>query len=463
MRKILVIILFLTTFAFTQEDMWVKIYPDTITDGYWWYFGNGLFELDDGFLIVGSFMEADDDGIETGFFIMKTDEDGDAIWTKKYNMYMSYPEIFCPIETPDGNFALFVYSTLFKFNNEGDSLLMRTYEDVICAGITLINTDDNGFIFSGLSPENLGSLLVIRTDSSGNIEAIKSFQTYIMPWGSYNYSTYLKQTSDGGFLMANGALLYKFDSDLDTLWSYCYDYWYYGIMDFTESADSNYLIVGDPAGIMKVSHFTGDVLRYEPYYLGDIGDFTALGTIKKTSDDNFILAGSSAPHSYWFDGVSYLIRLDSLWNELWVQEISDPSINRICWLKKIIQLPDSSYLAVGTATVPEDTYHVCLVNLHRRDTKVMLEQKPEKLFIISIFPNPFNSSCAITAPSEAAIEIFDLNGKCVEAGLAPAQHQGDRKSRPYIWRPDESITSGVYLIRATKGGETITKRAVLMK
>jgi len=61
------------------------------------------------------------------------------------------------------------------------------------------------------------------------------------------------------------------------------------------------------------------------------------------------------------------------------------------------------------------------------------------------------------------VEIYDLNGKCVGAGLAPAQQQGDRKSRPYIWTPDKSITSGIYFVKATIENETITKRIVLMK
>ena len=98
-------------------------------------------------------------------------------------------------------------------------------------------------------------------------------------------------------------------------------------------------------------------------------------------------------------------------------------------------------------------------------TEVISEDKSTtpNTICLHISPNPFNSSCAITASSGATIEIYDLNGKCVGAGLAPAQQQGDRKSRPYIWRPDESISSGVYLIRATAGDRTITKRAILMK
>ena len=74
------------------------------------------------------------------------------------------------------------------------------------------------------------------------------------------------------------------------------------------------------------------------------------------------------------------------------------------------------------------------------------------------------------------IEIYDLRGTLVYkppirsasvTNLSPllrgtdpnAQHEG----QGVIWRPDESIPSGVYLIRATVGEQTITKRAILMK
>jgi hypothetical protein len=69
----------------------------------------------------------------------------------------------------------------------------------------------------------------------------------------------------------------------------------------------------------------------------------------------------------------------------------------------------------------------------------------------------------VATPCDATIEIFDLNGKIVGAGLAPAQKEGDRKGRPYIRSPDNSIPSGVYLVRATIGDRTLTKRAELVR
>ncbi len=95
---------------------------------------------------------------------------------------------------------------------------------------------------------------------------------------------------------------------------------------------------------------------------------------------------------------------------------------------------------------------------------------------LDISPNPFNSSCAITAPENAEIEIYDLRGNVVtpysdgkpssfvplnkgDTGDASASTQG-----VYIWQPDESISSGIYLVRARmKNCTCVNKQIVYLK
>jgi hypothetical protein len=93
------------------------------------------------------------------------------------------------------------------------------------------------------------------------------------------------------------------------------------------------------------------------------------------------------------------------------------------------------------------------------------EKHRPKSLKCTVSPNPFNSSCAITAydpdsaPEGAEIEIYDLRGDVVVTGLAPAHDE-----RAFIWTPDKSIASGIYLVRARTGdGQTASKRIVLLK
>ncbi len=107
---------------------------------------------------------------------------------------------------------------------------------------------------------------------------------------------------------------------------------------------------------------------------------------------------------------------------------------------------------------------------------------PEK-FVVNVSPNPFNSSCEITIPENADVEIYDLRGNVVtprsadkSASLVPLD-KGDRNrasakvsggsasaQRVYIWIPDETVASGVYLVRARmEDGQTMTKRVMYLR
>jgi len=114
-------------------------------------------------------------------------------------------------------------------------------------------------------------------------------------------------------------------------------------------------------------------------------------------------------------------------------------------------------------------------------------------FAISAYPNPFNSAVTIAidipvgdgSPVPISVEIYDVNGRRVETVTEPVEvpvgyviPDPDRESRgatknldsrfhgndrTVIWRPHESLPSGVYLVRASVSGETITKRVVYLK
>jgi len=102
--------------------------------------------------------------------------------------------------------------------------------------------------------------------------------------------------------------------------------------------------------------------------------------------------------------------------------------------------------------------------------------------IISAYPNPFNSAVTIaiagvgaycnTPLQSAEIEIFDLNGRRVaHTPFGSAQGTEIRSSSEiettaegqFIWHPDESLPSGVYLVRAQVGKNTAVRRLVYLK
>jgi len=79
-------------------------------------------------------------------------------------------------------------------------------------------------------------------------------------------------------------------------------------------------------------------------------------------------------------------------------------------------------------------------------------------FSFSVSPNPFNSSCVIAAPAGAEIEIYDLLGNPVWSKTIPRSAQAN-----LVWQPDETVASGIYLVKAFCEGECATRKLVYLK
>jgi len=84
---------------------------------------------------------------------------------------------------------------------------------------------------------------------------------------------------------------------------------------------------------------------------------------------------------------------------------------------------------------------------------------------VQAFPNPFNSSISITTPADAMIEIYDITGSrvwgigSITVNDAASPYTLNPIPCSFIWQPDETIASGLYLVRATtEDGSTVTKR-----
>ncbi len=106
-----------------------------------------------------------------------------------------------------------------------------------------------------------------------------------------------------------------------------------------------------------------------------------------------------------------------------------------------------------------------------------IEEKPSakpEAFAISAYPNPFNSAVTITAPAGAEVEVFDVNGRYIKTlrPSATSLEKGGTDSAPlhkggqggsYIWQPGDNIGSGVYLVRATVGGEGASRKIIYLK
>ena len=164
-----------------------------------------------GFLILGyteSFGSGDDD-----YYLVKTDENGNEIWTKTYggtasDMGMSI------VETPGGDLMLAGYTGsygagnrdmwLVKTNCNGDSLWAHCYgANAYVVGREIIQSSDGGFVLTGSRDyhgSNLMELCFVKTDAEG-------VMSWILAFGEGQYYEYGSSVCelDDGYLFCGAA------------------------------------------------------------------------------------------------------------------------------------------------------------------------------------------------------------------------------------------------------------------
>ena len=380
---------------------------------------------DEEFFVVGeteSFGSGGSDG-----WLLKLTADGDTLWTKTYGTIEH--DCFTSADLCQDGLILtgYTYSAVnysndvwvVKTNFSGDIIWTKEhggYDDDICYSVK--TTKDEEFILTGSTNSSgvfLGEVYNLKLDSEGDTIWTRTFGGYINEEG---YS--VVQSTDSGFVIAgytnsfgstsDNVLILKLNSDGDTMWYHSYGTPEHEIAySISTTLDGGFVAtgyIGNDIWLLKLNE-TGDTLWTRTF--GGTGGEIA-HCVRQTSDGGFIIAGCTG--SFTATGEVYLIKTDSLGNVDWIRE---PGM------------------------------------------------KPQNISL-NVYPNPFNSSCQITVDVGAfrekplQIEIFDLRGNLVGAlNLTPLQNGAA------IWQPDEEIGSGIYLVRATMGEKTVSKKIVYLR
>lgn len=165
------------------------------------------------------------------FYIVKTDANGDSLWTKTYHYstsnYTSRAQVI--EQTTDGGYIAAGYiegsvspnvtkAYVVKTNANGDTLWTKTYDDGSSNHHQfndLDQTADGGYVFSGYSLSNNYSTYTVKTDASGNQQWAKK-----TIFSSYDNS--VKQTPDGGYILSGDKHTVKTNPNGDTIWTRTY-------------------------------------------------------------------------------------------------------------------------------------------------------------------------------------------------------------------------------------------------
>ncbi len=359
--------------------------------------------------------------------------------------------------TTDGGYIVTGWTTSFgagyydlfllKFNSSGDLTWAKTVGGARDDwGYSVAPTSDGGYIVTGLTSSfgvDWDDLFLVKFDSSGDLTWTKTVGGTDWEWGNS-----VAPTTDGGYIVTGlttsfGAgyydlFLVKFNSSGDLIWAKTVggtdSDWGNSV---APTSDGGYIVTG---GTQSFGTGWGDLF---------LGKFSSSGEI---GDCPFIADCSPV--------------------------VGSPSLSSVSATPTITALSLSAVSCSPTVTTPSPTVTKIYPNFISEPLS-----KPNSFELI-ISPNPFNSSCAITTLTGTQVEIYDLRGRLVWnkpsdsdnigatsliKGGKPEEvpiNKGDVAQRQgvIIWQPDEYISSGVYLVRATTDdGHQITKRIVYLR
>lgn len=195
--------------------------------------------FDGGYILLGSSSSFGTSTTDFDIYLIKTDSNGDTIWTKTFGGTGSDNALYLQ-QAKDSGYVITGYTNSFgagqddvfllKTDTNGNLLFIKTYGGVDGdAGSSVQQTKDGGYIISGKTHSfgafsNDGDVYLIKTDSIGDVAWTKTFGGAGTDWGHS-----VQQTSDDGFVIAgetwsfgagqNDVYVLKTDSNGNLLWS----------------------------------------------------------------------------------------------------------------------------------------------------------------------------------------------------------------------------------------------------
>ncbi|MCK5833771.1 T9SS type A sorting domain-containing protein [bacterium] len=479
MKKLLILLIIGISLTFAQTVQWTQTYHNDI-DPMGWDIGWKVFDTEDGgFLIIGDtdwaeLVDSVSLRFHNQFFIIKTDEFGNAITKQMYcDTVWGVKDVVKFAEDTIlafGEFGFEGYHKILGVNQEGDSIFCGVLDTIELYGVASALTNDRCLItgsYSKTGPPywDVDSLILFKHTIEGEIVWYRRYGLPIIP-------NSVLQTQDSGFIIGGGTTSYngwvmKVDSIGDTLWTVyppCIS-----IKSIVETAPNEFLCLG----LGGYCHFfvckiIGDgFISWSRYWMYDFADtsYAQAHSLIPTFDGNFVFCGQTGGYiDSGGESDGCLVKIDSLSNVIWQRRVD--VAGRPDEFYSVIQTQDSGYVCTGYASVNSglyeypETLEVCLVKFSE-DGDIIWENEVNipMILALSAYPNPFNSAVSISAPDNAVVEIFDINGRCI------AEFPGGDQ----IWKPEASVGSGVYLVRARfdkltdRGEESVTKRVVYLK
>ena len=461
-----------TTFSQAPEIQWTKLFREyTLNVGY------AIQQTSDGgYIIAGatSTVEGEDDDV----FLIKTDENGDTLWTKTFGG-VSSDVGYAIQQTKDDGYIIAGKTESFgagqsdiwliKIDTHGDTLWSKTFGGISKDyGYFVEQTTDGGYTIAG-ETSSFGAggddVWLIRTDSGGDTLWTTTFGD-----SSSNRYRSVQHTSDDGYVIAwqgsENIWLIKIEDSGDTLWTKSFltkDFGdsisIYNLRSIQQTSDHGYILIGNNTfwhvgNVMIIkTDATGETL-----WIKTLPKSNSSHSIQQTSDGGYIILTSercvlpTCGHLY-----DRLIKTNALGDTTWTIETPN-------YWRAVTQTSDGGYIVTGKRYI-DFGWDLVLVkiapditsideNKHVSEINIQLHQN---------YPNPFNPSTTIefTLPKSEFVElkIYNILGEVISTLVSKKLSQGH-----YIYTFDgKKLASGVYYYTITVGNFMQTRKMIYAK
>ena len=452
-QKLTLLFLMLTFFANAQY--FGKLYP------YWnEASSDAVIAYDDGYAMLGFASTGYNDSY---LFIIRTDLNGDTLWTKQIvgSMGSSNNFINAFTQDSDGNIYLAPWRytdsvDLIKLSSDFEVLWMRKFDPQIEIKNIIISKDNN-LLLNGKNTLNEHRLY--KADKEGNILWQSVALPHQHPQLRLSYTPAILEMDDHSVVMASVLFtefdilvcdIYHFTKDGDTI-SFTNFEWI--LSDVI--ADGNELI-----GLVPYRDWTGLegnlLVRFQPdgtilgsHPLNFAPQNVSLYTFIQNPEGELIAAGR-ADSGYGQDTHVVLHGMSVTGDSLWTS-ISMPSKN--IWPYDISICSDGGYVVTGTTSlIPVERVVPFLLKTDARGTLSVNE--PNVVTEISVYPNPAREKVAFEIPNikSGIITITDIFGRTMDeiviSGEKTIWNSGMAAPGTYFYQINDGkqVSSGKFLI-----------------
>jgi len=475
------------------DTLWTKIYglPDPFVEYGW----SVLQASDEGYVISGA------QGTEAlgWIWLLKTDSNGDTLWTRAIwpgGSISSYG--YCIKQTDDGgyiiagaagnNYRLLIY--LVKTNDNGDTLwtkiLGQEFPSNTVVAKWVSQTTDGGFILTGLFysyQSNSWDIFLVKTDGNGAALWSKSYGS-----SEYEQGYCVQQTSDGGYIISGrtgqfdnigDVWLLKTDANGDTLWTRVYGdsmgsqqgFSVHQILDdgYIIGAESSYGGMVDSSFIYVIrTDANGDTLWTKTYGHTQ-GNFYNLRSLQPTSDGGYIIVGYVLYNDTTLRqnlGDIYLMKISANGDSLWA------TIYDICESEygfSIQQTTDGGYIITGYGSNVGSQPDLLLIKTNSEmDIAEFSYGQVRPSVLAQTYPNPFTHSTWIeyhtVQKARANITVYNSLGQQICTLVDVVKPAG---SHQVIWDGTDKfgkvVDPGIYFIQVKIADCTLVNKVCYLR